>query len=297
MTVAEFKKVHRAYDRSSQVLKGVDLRLDEGQIVGLLGQNGAGKTTLVRIAMGMLEADSGSVEVLGLDPRRDPVELKRRVGYVSEEQILPPFLRAREVLELHRRCFPTWDDTLARKLVDRFQIAPNARIKKLSKGQARRVALVCAIAHRPEVLFLDEPAGGLDPAARREFLEVSIQLVNEVGCTILFSSHHMSDVERMADRVVFLHDGGVLLDDELDALRERHSLALIPSNPALSRERLLELKGCLGARERSGAWHAVFESSPEEVEASLARELSVSQARCTRIGLEEMFIELVGGQS
>jgi ABC-2 type transport system ATP-binding protein len=297
MTVAIFDDVHRAYDARANVLNGVSFTLEAGQIVGLLGQNGAGKTTLVRTAMGMLAPDRGAVEVLGLDPRTNPVEVKRRVGYVSEEQILPPFLRTREVLELHRRCFPTWDEDLARALVARFQIAPGTRIKKLSKGQARRVALVCAIAHRPEILFLDEPAGGLDPAARRDFLEVSIQLVNDVGCTILFSSHHMSDVERMADRVVFIHDGGVLLDDELDALRERHSLALLPVDENLPRERIIGIPGCLGARERAGTWHAVFEADPEQTEQIVRRKLPGSDVRCTRIGLEEMFIELVGGQS
>jgi len=167
----------------------------------------------------------------------------------------------------------------------------------LSKGQARQVALLCAVTHRPELLILDEPAGGLDPAARREFLETSIQLLNETGTTILFSSHYMSDVERLADRIVMLHDGRVLIDTELDELRENYSLALVPPNGQVSREQLQALDACLGVRDRADALHAVFELEPTRVEALLSGEMGLSEVRYTRIALEEMFIELAGGQS
>jgi len=295
MKIAEFHDVHRAYGRGKEVLAGVDFSLEEGQIVALLGKNGAGKTTLLRIAMGMLETQRGTVRIFGLDPRKDAVEVKRRVGYVSEDQILPGFLRVSEVLELHRSLFPTWDDELARRLAERFDLPARPRVKTLSKGQARQVALLCAVAHRPELLVLDEPAGGLDPAARREFLETSIQLLNETGTTILFSSHYMSDVERMADRVVMIHDGKVLIDNELDALRESYSLALLNGGAHVDREKLLALDGCFAVRERAGALHAIFQLDPEESEAVLERELGAVDVRATRIALEEMFIELLGG--
>jgi ABC-2 type transport system ATP-binding protein len=139
-------------------------------------------------------------------------------------------------------------------------------------------------------------AGGLDPAVRREFLETSIQLLNEAGTTILFSSHYMTDVERMADRIVMLHDGRVLLDHALDELRESFSLALFPLGPAVDHERVLALVDCLAARERSGSLRAIFRLEPGEAGGILGRELGVTDGRVTRIGLEEMFIELVGGQ-
>ena len=207
MSIVEFREVHRGYTRGVDILNGLTLGVEAGQVVGLLGRNGAGKTTLLRLAMGMLAPQQGQVRVFGLDPRRQAVEVKRRVGYVSEEQILPPFLRVGQVIDLHRGLFPTWDPALAGRLIERFDISARAKIKTLSKGQARQVALLCAVAHRPELLLLDEPAGGLDPAARREFLETSIQLLNEEGTTILFSSHHMTDVERLADRIVMIDDG------------------------------------------------------------------------------------------
>jgi len=297
MSVVEFRDIHRAYKRGVDVLHGVSFALEAREVVGLLGRNGAGKTTLIRIAMGMLEAQKGSVRLFGLDPRRDPLEVKRRVGYVSEDQILPEFLKVADVIKLHKGLFPDWDEQWERDLCGRFDIPLKARIKTLSKGQARQVALLCAVCHRPELLLLDEPAGGLDPAARREFLETAIQLLNETGSTILFSSHYMSDVERLAGRAVMIHDGQVLIDRSLDQLREDHTVALIPSEGGLQPDRVLGLQECLGVRSRSDALHAVFKLGPEDSAALIERELGVVGARCRTVALEEMFIELVGGNS
>ena len=297
MSVVEFNDIYRAYQRGKDVLSGLTFSLEQGEVVGLLGRNGAGKTTLMRIAMGMLEAQKGRVRLFGLDPREDPVQVKRRVGYVSEDQILPEFLRVEDVIRLHRGLFPTWDQKMERELAERFEISPRARIKTLSRGQARRVALLCAVSHRPELLLLDEPAGGLDPMARREFLETSIHLLNETGTTILFSSHYMTDVERLADRIVMIHDGRVLIDNGLDDLREGFSIALIPHDHGATRADLIALEGCLGVRDRSEALHAVFRKSPEESKALLESELNIAGAHCRSVALEEMFIELAGGQS
>jgi len=297
MNAVEFADVRRAYTKGVEVLDGVTFSVGAGQVVGLLGKNGAGKTTLIRIAMGMIEAQGGRVSVLGMDPRRQPVEVKRRVGYVAEDQILPPHLKVGEVLDLYRRLFPTWDPDMARRLEERFEVVRGARIRSLSKGQARRVALLCAVAHRPELLLLDEPASGLDPAARREFLETSIQLLNEAGTSILFSSHYMTDIERLADRIVMIHDGRVLIDRDLDELREGYSLALVPRAAGVTRERLLALAGCVGVRERPEAFHAVLRLEPEEARIMVERQLAVAGVRCQNVVLEDMFVELAGGQS
>jgi ABC-2 type transport system ATP-binding protein len=296
MNVLEFECIWRAYRRGADVLTGVSFAIPAGQVVGLLGKNGAGKTTLLRIAMGMLEPQQGTVRVLGMDPRREPVAVKRRIGYVAEDQILPSFLKVDEALDLHRGLFPTWDEDLARRLMARFELPHRARIRTLSKGQARRVALVCATAHRPELLLLDEPASGLDPAARRDFLETSIQLLNESGCAILFSSHYMSDVERMADRIVLLHDGKVLVDNELDELREGFSLALLPRAPGMTRERLLGVESCIAVRERPEALHAILRREPAAARGALMQALGMADVRCQAIALEDMFVELVAGQ-
>ena len=136
MSVLAFEGVHRAYERGADVLAGVDFSISKGEVVGLLGKNGVGKTTLIRIAMGMLEPQLGSVRVFGLDPRAKPLEVKRRVGYVSEDQILPPFLTVAEVVDIHRGLFATWDDEMYCDLANRFELSSRKRIRDLSKGQA-----------------------------------------------------------------------------------------------------------------------------------------------------------------
>jgi len=302
MKVLDLDNIHRSYEAGSKVLEGVSLNVEPGEVVGLLGRNGAGKTTLIRIAMGMLEADQGRVRVFGQDPRQEPVAIKRRVGFVAEDQILPDFLKVSEVIDLHRNLFPTWDDEMARRLGMRFDLPLDRKIKDLSKGLARQVALLCAVSHRPELLILDEPAGGLDPAARREFLETSIELLSETGTAILFSSHYMTDVERMASRLVMIHDRQKWIDSSLDDLHEGYCLALVPhgsdrTGSEVSSERLLSVDGCLCARTRDDAIHAIFEHDAEACTELLQRELGIAGANCRPIELEAMFIELVGGNS
>ncbi|MBU2502448.1 ABC transporter ATP-binding protein, partial [bacterium] len=163
MTVLELQGVRHGY-AGRDVLRDIDLKVAKGEVLGLLGRNGAGKTTLIRLIMGMLTPRSGRVAVFGRDPRLDPVEVKRRIGYVAEDQVLPGRFRINEVVDLHRRLFPHWDDRRASELAARFELPGDRLIKDLSKGQARQVALLCAVCHRPELLILDEPAGGLDPA-------------------------------------------------------------------------------------------------------------------------------------
>jgi len=246
------------------------------------------------LALGLIAPQLGTVSVFGSDPRRDARNVKRRIGYVAEDQSLPPFLKVEEVLNLHRTLYPAWDDGLARQLAGQFRLPARAKIAQLSKGQARQVALLCAVAHRPELLLLDEPAGGLDPAARREFLETAIQFLNEAGSTIVFSSHHLADVERIARRVVMIHDGYLYLDSEVDDLREGYSLALIPSSAVSEPIRLLDLPDCVGVRPRRDSLHAIFRRDPDSTCALLGHELGLERVRCRNLALEEMFIELVG---
>ena len=166
-SILEFSNISRAYTRGVPVLDGVSFSVAPGEVVGLLGRNGSGKTTLIRIAKGMLYPHGGSVRVFGLSPTENPVAVKKRIGYVAEDQILPLRMTIAELVDFHRYLFPHWNDALQKQLMDRFGLHMNSKIKRLSKGEARQVALLCAVCHRPELLILDEPAGGLDPAARR----------------------------------------------------------------------------------------------------------------------------------
>jgi ABC-2 type transport system ATP-binding protein len=301
MTVLEFKNVCGGYGRK-EVLRGLNLKVEKGEVLGLLGRNGAGKTTLLKIAMGLMQPQKGSIQIFGQNPRTDPVATKRRIGYVAENQELPGFFKVSEVLDLHHRLFPTWDAPSATRLLQKFDLDPARKIGKLSKGQARQVALLCAVSHKPELLILDEPAGGLDPAARREFLETSIQLLVDEGSTIIFSSHYMNDIERMASRLVMIHENEKWIDSNVDDVRHGYCLSVIPA--AISDAQatgLLAMPSCLCLRRHGDFWHAVWELEPQDCTQALAgSELPTEikkSAQCRSINLEEMFVELAGRSS
>jgi len=295
-SVLEFSEIRRSFKAGIYVLDGITFSMQPGEVVGLLGRNGAGKTTLIHIAMGMLTPDSGQTRVFGISPLEDPVTVKRRIGFVSEEQVFPGWSKVGDLIAFHKYLFPRWDDGLERQLVERFAISTSSRIGKLSKGQARQVALLCAVCHRPELLLLDEPAGGLDPVVRREFLETAIQLLNREGTAILFSSHQMADVERIGGRVVLLDQGKVWIDRDLNRIREEISVAMIPRASAPDSVAIERIPGCLRVRAVYDDWHAVVEGQPEEVSARVAKALGADGVRCVQVPLEELFIELVGGE-
>ena len=290
--VLTFANVRCGYVEGAWAVDGAGFGLAAGEVVGLVGRNGAGKTTLMRLALGMLAPEAGKVAVFGRDPLADPVAVKSRLGYVAEDQILPPFLRVEDAVRQHRELFPGWDAGLERELRARFALDGRARIGSLSKGQARQVALLCAVCRRPELLLLDEPAGGLDPVARREFLETAIRLLNDTGTAILFSSHHLADLERLARRVVLLHRGRVRLDADLDELREGCALAILPLDGAPLAEEAAGWDGCLSARRRPDGLHLLLRREASAARAWLAAEKGQRGAHCVPVGLEELFVEL-----
>jgi ABC-2 type transport system ATP-binding protein len=295
--ILEFNNIARSYKKNTPVLDGINFSIGKGEVVGLLGRNGAGKTTLIRIVMGMLHPNRGFVRVFGVSPMKDPVSVKMRIGYVAEDQVFPPLSSVSELLAFHRHLFPSWDKALERQILRRFDLPLDSKIKHLSKGQARQIALLLAVCHRPELLILDEPAGGLDAVARREFLEFSIQLLNLEETTILFSTHHMNDVERIGGRIVLIDRGKVRLDRDLDALRENTCLAWIPQASAPNASKIEQIPGCLHIRRVAEQWCALMEGSPEEARERLEANIEIDGVRCARIPLEELFIEMVSADS
>ncbi|MFT7462710.1 MAG: ABC-2 type transport system ATP-binding protein [Pseudohongiellaceae bacterium] len=291
MSEIQARDLSYTYGDGHRALDGLSLIVEPGEVVGLLGRNGAGKTTLMHCLLGLLKPSHGSVELYGLDPRADPIAVKSQLGHVSEHDLLPPGRSVSELLEFHADVFPDWDQALCDQLVERFGIKLGSKIRQLSKGQVRQVSLVCAVAHRPRLLLLDEPAGGLDPAARREVLQIAIEQLVEGGTTVLFSSHHMTDVERLAHRVVLMDKGQVLLDDDLDRLREGCSLVVLPSEHG---DTLRALPSCLRVRDGDGDVHGVLAAAPSEADALVAEALGGTSVRSRSLNLEDLFVELVG---
>ena len=219
--IIEISQLTRLFG-SRTALDSVSLSLPRGAVYGLVGANGAGKTTLIRHILGLLRAESGSVRVFGLDPVADPVGVLSRMGYLSEENDLPGWMRVDELLRYTRAFYPRWDDLYAEELRRAFDLDASAQIKTLSKGQKARAGLLIALAHRPELLVLDEPSSGLDPIVRRDILGAVIRTIADEGRTVLFSSHLLDEVEEVADHVTMLDHGRIVLSAALAELRSAH---------------------------------------------------------------------------
>ncbi|TWU59283.1 ABC transporter ATP-binding protein YtrB [Rubripirellula tenax] len=196
--------------RGKVALDEVSMVVPSGTIFGLVGLNGAGKTTLIRHLIGSLKATHGRVRVLGDDPVADPEGVLKRIGYLTEEDSLPKWIRVGELIDFTRALYPTWDEAYAAQLCDLFSLSRSTKLSSLSKGGRARAGLLVAIAHRPELLILDEPSSGLDPIARRDILEAIIRTINDDGRTVLFSSHLLDEVDRVCDHVALMHDGRII---------------------------------------------------------------------------------------
>jgi ABC-2 type transport system ATP-binding protein len=203
-------------------LDDVTLLLPRSKVYGLVGANGAGKTTIIRHVLGLLRAESGTVRVFGMDPVEEPVAVLSRIGYLSEENDLPAWMRVGELIRYTRAFFPSWDDGYAEELRRAFGLDASARIRDLSRGQKARAGLIAALAHRPELLVLDEPSSGLDPIVRRDILGAVLRTTAHEGRTVLFSSHLLDEVEEVADHVIMISEGRILLSAPLADIRESH---------------------------------------------------------------------------
>jgi len=204
-------------------LNSVDLSMPRGGVYGLVGANGAGKTTLIKHILGLLQAESGSVRVFGLDPVAEPVAVLSRIGYLSEENDLPGWMRVDELIRYSRAFYKNWDDAYAEELRQSFALDPAAKIKTLSKGQKSRAGLLVALAYRPELLVLDEPSSGLDPIVRRDILGAVMRTIADEGRTVLFSSHLLDEVEQVADHVTMIRQGTIVMSAPLDNIKASHN--------------------------------------------------------------------------
>ena len=216
--VIEMRGVTKAFGRKP-VLRGVDLAVPAGQTFAFLGRNGQGKTTTIRTLLGLIRPDAGTVRVLGIDPAVDPLAIRRRVGYVAEDPALFGWMRVGQLLSFVAPFYPTWDAAHAKVLADKMELPLRTKVKHLSKGQGVRVALLLALAHRPELVILDDPTLGLDPIMRKDFLRDLVTHLQDERVGVFFSSHLLYEVEPVADSVVILDKGRVLRAAATDDLR------------------------------------------------------------------------------
>ena len=218
------------------------LQVPKGSVFAFLGRNGAGKTTTIRMLLNLLDRTSGEASVLGLDPARSDIEIKRRVGYVAEGQRMYDWMTVSQIAWFCAGFYPTWDNAYATELIKQLELSPNEKLKNLSRGTQAKVALMLAMAYRPELLILDEPTAGLDVVVRRDFLEGVIDLIQQEGRTVFFSSHLVHEVERVADWVGIIDNGKLIVCKPLEELKasvKRICLTFEDAPPKLDLDGLL----------------------------------------------------------
>ena len=259
----------------------------------MVGANGAGKTTLIKHLLGRLKAESGSVRVFGFDPVADPVAVLSRTGHLSENRDLPAWMRVDELLRYTEAFYPNWDMAYAEGLREQFGLNPRAKIKMLSRGENAKAGLLLALAFRPELLLLDEPSSGLDPMVRRDILEAIIRTVAEEGRTVLFSSHLLEEVDRVADELAVMFDGRIVLSGELESVKASHHRVVFRfDSPPSSAPRFAGVLSLTGGGQE---WTAICNGKRDEAVAAAARigGRVVSEATPS---LDEIFVAWAGAK-
>ena len=259
-TVIEVTGLSRRFG-GTQALLDVTLRVNRGQVFGLVGENGAGKTTLIQHLLGAYKPQAGEVCVFGIDPVHDPTAVLARIGYLSEDRDLPKWMRLGELMRYTQAFYPNWDEAYAERLRGEFELSERARIKTLSRGEKAKAGLLIALAHRPDLLLLDEPSSGLDPIARHGILAAVVRSVAEEGRTVVFSSHLLDEVERVADHVAMIHNGSVTLDGAMDDIKAAHRRYIV-RRPEGRTERP-KLPGVLRAVGEGREWELLCEGDED----------------------------------
>lgn len=270
-------------------LDRVNLDVQQGWVYGIVGANGAGKTTLIKHLLGLLRAKEGTVRVFGLDPVSHPVEVLQRIGYLSEEREMPEWMKIDELMRYTAAFHPDWDISYAQELLSTFRLDGRKKIKDLSKGMRAQVGLVAAVAHRPELLLLDEPSTGLDPIVRRDILNAIIRTVADDGRTAIFSSHLLDEVELMSDYIVMFQRGRLVLHGLLDEIKGLYQFLSVQF--ARTTVPLSQVEGVLSADQHGSSWSIVCNGQREQA----IERLAAAGGEVTHIrnaSLQEIFVAL-----
>ena len=297
-SIVDIQNLSRRFRRVT-ALDDFTLSVSKGRVLGLVGENGAGKTTLIKHILGMLRAQTGMVRVLGKDPIKYPVEVLGRIGYLSENRDMPGWMRIDELKRYCKALYPNWDTKYALELSNLFELDPTAKLRTLSMGQTAKAGLMTALAHRPDLLVLDEPSSGLDPIVRKDILSAIFRTVAEEGRTVLFSSHLLEEVEMAADDVAMVHGGKLILFDKLEQVMADHRRVVLRSSAGNGAAP--KIPGTLvcrdGKREGEGEgegdweweWELICASSEGEIRAAVGGN-SYKVVSIDRPTLDEIFM-------
>ncbi len=243
--VIEINELEYSYG-STKVLEKLNLNLESGSVMGLLGENGAGKTTLMNCLLGFLKPQNGSSKIFGEDSRHLSTDARQRLAFVPQTNDLYPWMKAKDVINFTSKFYACWNHKLVDRLISEWKIPLDRTVEKMSVGEAQKLSILLAMSHEPELLILDEPVASLDPAAKRVFIKQLIELTSEHGNSILFSTHITTDIERVAAQVAIIKSGKTWYQGEIDTLKERVTRIHILANDSLTKTPLANLNNIAG---------------------------------------------------
>lgn len=278
--------IRQSFDQR-KVLDGISLNVPKGAVLGLIGCNGAGKSTLIRILLGLIRPTGGESRIYGRDSMDLGDAVKQRLAYVPQQSEAYGWMKVGEMLDFISGFYPKWDPHYVDSMLARAAISRSAKLAAISPGERQSVALIRALATQPDLLILDEPAAALDPAARRELLREIARRGGEIDTTVFFSTHIVSDLERVASHVVLLHRGRLLINAPMDDLKETHARVQFASDAGLPAHFAGELSR---RRQADGSVSLVIErDAGEQWPAECMTEGSTPEV----LSLEELFVEVV----
>ena len=293
--VVETRSLIKSYGEKT-ALRGLELNVPRGSIYGFLGRNGAGKTTTLKLLMGILRGDAGEIKLFGevMDSEAARVEARRRIGFVSEDKELYPFMTVEQTIRFTRPFFPGWRSDLEEKYLKLFRLPLNRRVPKLSKGMRAQLMILLAMARGADLLVMDEPTSGLDPIMTEEVLQALADLAAGEGVTILFSSHQLSEVEQICDHVCVINDGQKVLEGVLDDLKSQYrSIVLVfDSTPPPG---LDGIEGIDNLR-RSGRTASILAHVDVAGVVAKTREFAPRSVEVHPVTLKELFLDHVRGE-
>jgi ABC-2 type transport system ATP-binding protein len=228
----ELNTLSKRFDRN-EVLKGITARVEPGEVIGLLGLNGAGKTTLLETSLGFSLPSAGTARVFGQDSSAMDGATKARIGFVPQRDELLEGMKGGQYLDLIAEFYPTWNQELIARLAREWAVPLDTRVSKLSIGQRQKLSIISALGHEPDLVMLDEPVASLDPLARRSFLKELVDIASMQTRSIIFSTHIVTDLERVASRVWLMQDGVLHIDASMDEMKEDFVRVTLPPGAQL----------------------------------------------------------------
>jgi ABC-2 type transport system ATP-binding protein len=287
-TVLEFNNLVKGF-ASTPVLKGISAHVEAGEVIGLLGLNGAGKTTLLETALGFSLPQQGTAALFGNDSQAMSTATKMRIGFVPQRDELLEGMKGQAYLALIAAFYPKWNHTLVTRLAAEWDVPMDKKIATLSVGQRQKLSIISALGHEPDLLVLDEPVASLDPVARRQFLKELVDIASSHARTIVFSTHIVSDLERVASRVWLLKAGAIAVDISLDDLKEHYVRVHLPPHAALPAD--FSCDGLVHSRIEQGSTVLMFNkwsnTTLQQLESTCQTTLHPEA-----LSLEEIFLEL-----